>query len=313
MNAVTTPRERALVVRDIREFLVSAENLPSPKGTALQLMAIARDPKADVGDAVKVVKSDPALAGFVLRAANSARFGGLVKAVDLHRAVVRLGMNMIRVHAISLSAMGQKPRQACPNFDYPAFWAECLLSGLMAARVAGGPPPRFPPEEAFSLGLLGRIGKLAFATAAPAEYGEILGSPLAPGEAMEQRERARFGFDHHELSAVLLVDWGLPSKLADVVYWQVDPEAGGLQPDSREHTLAGALQLGNCVAEITFRKEIDPTAVATAYLRAALLGLEPAEVRSLAAEAIAELGEWSSLTGISVPTRTLTPALWPDA
>ena len=139
MNAVTTPRERALVVRDIREFLVSAENLPSPKGTALQLMAIARDPKADVGDAVKVVKSDPALAGFVLRAANSARFGGLVKAVDLHRAVVRLGMNMIRVHAISLSAMGQKPRQACPNFDYPAFWAECLLSGLMAARVASVP------------------------------------------------------------------------------------------------------------------------------------------------------------------------------
>lgn len=313
MDIITMPRDRENVVRDIREFLVGAEQLPSPKGTAVQLMAIARDPRAEVADAVRVVKSDPALAGFVLRAANSARFGGMVKAVDLQRAVIRLGMNMIRVYAITLSVMGEKPRQRCAEFDYAGFWTHALLSGLVAARLAGL-RDGFPPEEAFSLGLLGSIGRLAFATAAPLEYGKLLLQQReAPSASLESLERARFGFDHHELSAVLLVDWGLPSKLADVVYWQFDPEAGGFPAHSREHDTAGALQLAASVAEFSFQASVEPAQVAAAYLRAALLGLAPEEVRRITAEALGELGTWSSLTGISVPTRALTPADWPDA
>ena len=306
-------RNREHVVRDIRDFLVAAESLPSPKGTALQLMAVARDPRADVGEAVKVVKSDPALAGFVLRAANSARFGGLVKAVDLQRAVIRLGMNMIRVYAISLSVMGEKPRQRCPEFDYEHFWTRSLLAGLVAARIAGQ-QGSFPGEEAFSLGLLGHIGRLAFATAAPQDYGRLLGQLAAEGTtSLEAAERKAFGFDHHELSAVLLVDWGLPAKLADVVYWQTDPEEGGFPPQSREYQLAGALQLAGSVADLAFRGEIDSAAVAAAYLRATLLDLSPAQVRSITADALAELGSWSALTRIAVPTRALSPADWPDA
>lgn len=312
MDTLTMTRDREHVVRDIRDFLVSAEHLPSPKGTALQLMAVARDPRADVSDAVKVVKSDPALAGFVLRAANSARFGGLVKAVDLQRAVIRLGMNMIRVYAISLSVMGDKPRQRCPEFDYERFWTRSLLAGLVAARIAAQ-KDGFPAEEAFSLGLLGHIGRLAFATSAPTEYGRVLKQVAAGATTLEAGERLQFGFDHHELSAVLLVDWGLPSKLADVVYWQSDPEAGGFPPESREHLMAGALQLAGSVADLSFQDSLDPAAVAAAYLRAALLELGPAQVRQLTADALGELGSWSSLTKIAVPTRPLSPTDWPDA
>lgn len=313
MDITLMPRERENVLRDIREFLVGAEQLPSPKGTAVQLMTIARDPRADVSDAVRVVKSDPALAGFVLRAANSARFGGLVKAVDLQRAVIRLGMNMIRVYAITLSMMGEKPRQRCPEFDYPGFWTRALLTGLVAARLAGL-RDGFPPEEAFSLGLLGSIGRLAFATAAPAEYGALLRQHLKQSSpTLEEREQQHFGFDHHELSAVLLVDWGLPAKLADVVYWQCDPEAGGFPPHAREHQMAGALQLAATVAELSFLDAVEPAAVSGAYLRAALLDLAPEDMRRITAEALGELAAWSSLTGIAAPTRALTPADWPDA
>jgi HD-like signal output (HDOD) protein len=308
---MTMTRERENVVRDIRDFLVAAESLPSPKGTALQLMAVARDPRAEVSDAVKVVKSDPALAGFVLRAANSARFGGLVKAVDLQRAVIRLGMNMIRVYAISLSVMAEKPRQRCPEFDYERFWTRSLLAGLVAARIAA--QKDFPAEETFSLGLLGHIGRLAFATSVPAEYGRVLSQVASGATTLEAGERAQFGFDHHELSAVLLVDWGLPAKLADVVYWQYDPEEGGFAPESREHQMAGALQLAGSVAELSFRDHLDPAAVAAAYLRAALLDLGPAQVRQITADALGELGNWSAFTKIAVPTRPLSPADWPDA
>ena len=305
-------RDRELVVRDIRDFLVAAESLPSPKGTALQLMTVARDPSADVADAVKVVKSDPALAGFVLRAANSARFGGLVKAVDLQRAVIRLGMNMIRVYAITLSVMGEKPHRQCPEFDYERFWTRSLLAGLVAARIVAQ-QEGLSSEETFSLGLLGQIGQLAFATSTPTEYGRILRQAAEGSISLEAAERSHFGFDHHELSAVLLVDWGLPAKLADVVYWQSQPEEGGFPPQSREHRLAGVLQLAGSVADLSFREHLDPAAAAAAYLRAALLDLSPAQVREITAAALKELETWSVLTRISVPTRALSPVDWPDA
>jgi HD-like signal output (HDOD) protein len=300
MDTDTLNRDRERVVRDIRDFLVAAEKLPSPKGTALQLMAVARNPRSDISDAVRIVKSDPALAGFVLRAANSARFGGLVKALDLQRAVVRLGMNLIRVYAITLSMIGERLKSRCADFNYDGFWTHSLLCGVIAARLAHR-CDTFPAEEAFSLGLLGNIGKLAFATSAPDDYGKALRHAATGDCSIEDAERRIFGFDHHELSAVLLVDWGVPSKMGDVVYWQCDPEAGGFAPESREHQLASALQLAGEMARQAFLPPDAEAATPVAYLRAGILGLSGEDIQRICAESIAELGEWTRLTGVKPP------------
>lgn len=301
-HSPTRPREQ--VDRDIRDFLLGAEKLPSPKGSALQLMAVARDPEARLDDALRVVKSDPALAGFVLRAANSARYGAHGKALDLQRAVLRLGMDLIRVHAITLSMLGQRSRSVCAEFDYDRFWANALLCGVSAAAIARR-CDGVPAEEAFSLGLLGSVGKLAFATSAPEEYGAVLRT-AATGECpIEQAERSRFGFDHHELSAVLLVDWGIPASMADVVYWQRDPEAGGFRPDSRAYRLASTLQLGGEIARGALEPDRAEAGTSILYLRGAALELDAGAIAEISREALAELSEWLAMTGV----RAAKPAM----
>jgi HD-like signal output (HDOD) protein len=288
----TPPRS----VGNIRRFLVAAEDLPSPKGTALHLMEITRSPDASLSEAVRVVRSDPALAAFVLRAANTARFGFRPVLLDLNQAVARLGLDVVRSHAMALSMMSEKPRSLCEAFDYRMFWIRSLATGVAMEHLTSL-LPGLPLTEAFSLGLLAHIGQLAFATSAPREYHSIA-SRLDEGLSDEEisfLERETFGFDHHELSAVLLVDWGIPTSMADVVYWQCDPEGSGCAPDSLQYRLASALQLASRLAACLVPNPYAEERSSVLFLRAAINGLSTLQVYDWAKQTHQELIEWMRL------------------
>ncbi|BAL24439.1 HDOD domain-containing protein [Azoarcus sp. KH32C] len=309
MSNTASPRDRGQVVGNIRDFLLAADELPSPRGAALQLIELARDPNVSIDAVVRVIRSDPALSGFVLRAASAARFGRTERPLDLHQSVVRLGMNIVRAHAVALSLVANRPKVASGRFNYNAFWTSSLLNASVMEALARHRGD-LPASEAFTLGLLSDIGMLAFATASPANYDLALDRAAQFDGPAEEVEQQTFGFDRHELSAVLLVDWGIPTALADVVYWQRDPEGGGFEPDSRSYRLACALQLASRLAEVCLSGSADVESVATVYLRAAILDLSPEETRSLANDALAELPVWIGLVGLPKPQIAALPSDW---
>ena len=309
MSNTAGPRDRGQVVGNIRDFLLAADELPSPRGAALQLIELARDPDVSIDAVVRVIRSDPALSGFVLRAASAARFGRTERPLDLRQSVVRLGMNIVRAHAVALSLVTNRPKVVSRRFNYNAFWTSSLLNASVMEAIARQRGD-LPASEAFTLGLLSDIGLLAFATAAPANYDLALDRASQSDGPVEEVEQQTFGFDRHELSAVLLVDWGIPTALADVVYWQRDPEGGGFEPDSRSYRLACALQLASRLADVCLSGNADVESVATIYLRAAILDLSPEETRALASDALAELPLWIGLVGLPKPQIAALPSEW---
>jgi len=309
MNESTSVRDRDEVVGNIRDFLLAAESLPSPRGAALQLIELSRDPETSIDAIVRVLRSDPALSGFVLRAASAARFGRTERALDLQHAVVRLGLNIVRAHALALSLAGCRPNAASTRFDYHAFWTGALLNAAVMEALARHRGD-LPTAEAFTLGLLSDIGKLVFATAKPRDYDCVLERGAARQDELDGVEREIFGFDHRELSAVLLVDWGIPTALADVVYWQCDPEGGGFAADSRAYRLACGLQFASRVTQTCLAAPPDAGSAGTVYLRGAILDLSPDASRALATEALGELPAWTELVGLPQPVITTLPADW---
>lgn len=311
MTDTASQRDRVQVTGNIREFLLAADELPSPRGAALQLIELARDPEVSIDAVVRVIRSDPALTGFVLRAASAARFGRTERPLDLRQSVVRLGMNIVRAHAVALSLVSNKPKVMSRRFNYNAFWTGSLLTASVMEALARHRGD-LPAAEAFTLGLLSDVGLLAFATAAPASYDLALDRAAQSSEPTEIVEQQTFGFDRHELSAVLLADWGIPTSLADVVYWQCNPEGGGFEADSRSYRLACGLQLASLLAGTCLADEPDPDAVATIYLRAAILDLTPDDARKLASEALMELPTWTGLVGLPKPRIAALPSSWVD-
>jgi len=309
MNESTNPRARGEVVGSIRDFLLAAESLPSPRGAALQLLELSREPETSIDAVVRVVRSDPALSGFVVRAASAARFGRSERALDLKQAVIRLGMNIVRAHALALSLASYQPNTRCRRFDYFAFWTSALLKAAVMEALARHRGD-LPEAEAFTLGLLSDIGKLVFATARPDDYDRVLASGATPHAELDSEERETFGFDHRELSAVLLADWGIPTALADVVYWQCDPEGGDFAPESRAYRLACGLQFASRLAQTCLAAQPAPESVAAVYLRGAVLDLSPDESLALATEALGELPQWTALVGLPKAGITTLPADW---
>ncbi|MGR9114905.1 MAG: GGDEF domain-containing response regulator [Gammaproteobacteria bacterium] len=189
------------------EELKAAERLPSPSGTALAIIKLVQQDDATVQQVAQLVQADPALSGRILRFANSAAFGARRPIVSVPDAVVMMGMHTVRNFALSLSLVGDHLEGRCQGFDYEAYWAKSLILAVAIAAITSRERTA-SPEEAFTLGLLADIGRLALATAWPDIYSGCLGA--ATGKQLLKLERENFDIDHKSLSFVLLSDWGLP-------------------------------------------------------------------------------------------------------
>ncbi|MBS3962964.1 MAG: diguanylate cyclase [Methylomonas sp.] len=236
--------------------LKTAQRLPSPSGTALAIMRLVQDSDATVEALAALVKTDPALTSRVLAFANSAEQGARRPVASIHDAIIRTGMLAVRNFALSLSVLSRY-RSGCPGFDYDAYWSQALAMAVAASTLIAR-ERTVPQEEAFTLGLLSDIGRLALATAWAEQYGDCLGS--ANGEALLHLERERFAVDHEELTLLLLQDWGLPAIFLDGLKASFDPPVA---PEGRVERLAQQLAMARltaryCVADDDYREKLMP-------------------------------------------------------
>lgn len=221
--------------------------LPSPKGVALAILELCRKDEADFNEIARIAQTDPALAGRLLRQANSAARGGRPVA-SVTDAIARLGLGTVRNLALGFSLVDQYHAGPCPGFDYDSFWSHSLLMGV-AMQAFSGLAGAGAADELFACGLLARVGCLALATAHPAEYSPLLAHPDA-ATRLRELEQEHLHTDHLELSAALLTEWGLPSALVEPVYYHENPEASGFSAGSRPHRLVNLFYLAKCVADL---------------------------------------------------------------
>lgn len=200
---------------EIYKKLTAESKLPSPSKVATEVMRLCYSESSSLLDIARVVETDPALSAKLLKYANSALMGARVPITSIQRAAVRIGIRGMAGMALSFSLLAQQNKCECREFNYHRYWSKSLAHAV-AARALGQKDNLFDPDELFTCALLSHIGELAFATAFPDEYGEILsGSPSAK-EVLDEEQRI-FEINHHNLSAEMFSDWGLPRLLGQAV------------------------------------------------------------------------------------------------
>ncbi len=201
------------------QALKNTSALPSPTGTAMELLRLVGDQKATLDAIAAVVEADPATAGRMLKLVNSSFAALPRKIASIPVAVKLLGLRTVRNLALSISLVSNHSKGRCKSFDYERFWSESLAKAVAARQIAG----RFsalPLEEAFIAGLLEGIGVLALATARPEEYAHTIDAAGGEPAALLELERSAFGIDHHELAGEMLADWRVESSICNAVRCQ---------------------------------------------------------------------------------------------
>lgn len=131
--------------------------VPMLPDVANQVLMISNDPDSDAAQLAKLIQSDQALAGHVMRIANSAAYTPNASMVSLQQAVARLGMSLITEIALAAS-LNTKIFKA-PTYEnrINEIWNHALCTAFWAKEVARVSKKNV--EAAFLCGLLHSIGK----------------------------------------------------------------------------------------------------------------------------------------------------------
>lgn len=184
--------------------------LPTPRERALLVLM---NPDAALEDYLSVVEGDPALTTAVLRAANSAMSWPARLIADASEGVVRLGTSAVR-HLITTTVVrSQFATIEASDIDADELWRHVLACALLSEAQTDD---EAAGREAFTVGLLHDLGRLAMAAQAPTRYREVVHA-AQEGTPASQVERALFGVTHAEFGQRICERWRLPDRISETV------------------------------------------------------------------------------------------------
>ncbi len=207
---------------DVERVLESIQELSAQRPVAARIVAVSEAEDADAKTLANILSADVALAGRVMKLANSAYFGMRGRVSSLQFAVTVVGFNTVRtVATVALTDLADESR--LPE----DFWTVSTSLAVAAVRLA----PHFGerPADALCLGALAQLGSALLYHHDQAGYAELLAAEVSFA-GRRRREVARYGMSAVQLTAVALEEWGFPHSML-VPLQRVDDRtspAGGL-------------------------------------------------------------------------------------
>ena len=218
---------------------ITANVPPFPKA-ARRVLLMLRDPGVELVRVAEVVALDQALAGRVLRLANSAYFGLPRRINSVTEALVLLGFVNVRNVLISAS-VGHILFEGAPSYGLePGMLWEHSVGVAHAAQILTRRNDVRKFDVAFSAGLLHDVAKIVIDRSLRGEArGELLAAIKAFGEI--EAETEMLGATHAEIGSRICTRWNLPVEIVEAVGFHHNSrrlrrpqpssvDCGGLQP-----------------------------------------------------------------------------------
>jgi HD-like signal output (HDOD) protein len=161
------------------------------------------------------LENDPALTTRILKVVNSSLFGLTRKVTDLGQALALLGVKPLKMLVLGFSLPDQLVAETEKEV-LTEYWRHTLLKAAGCREICRR---LFPAraEEAFTAGLLQDVGELVLIQQLGASYISFRGQVRKDQRPLREAEWLALGFDHVELSARVLSQWGMPPAFVAIV------------------------------------------------------------------------------------------------
>ncbi|MDB5880029.1 MAG: putative signal transduction protein, partial [Variovorax sp.] len=118
----------------IQDVLSGQIELPMVPQVVQRVLAVIREPDANLADVTREIEQDPVLSSRVLRLANSSFFGGRRSLSSIDDAVSTVGLNSLQTLLIASGAMAAFV--AVPAVNLRQFWMVSAISASSARQIA---------------------------------------------------------------------------------------------------------------------------------------------------------------------------------
>ncbi|MEQ9406329.1 MAG: HDOD domain-containing protein [Fuerstiella sp.] len=223
--------------------ILASEHVPSLPEVALRIIEIAQQPDPDTQELIRTVRTDPGIAGRILKFANSALFGLRHRPTSIEAAVPILGSTLVRTLTLGFSLARQTPQSDALRPWFRQLWRESMFQAaaaeFLAERVDGADPPTW-----FLAGLLQDVGRLAMLNVAQVDYFQNV-LDQGRSQPLRQLEANHFGFTHTDVSSALCRKWNLPAEMVAAIGAHHNP-VRDVTPESCSALKAGLAAAAGC-------------------------------------------------------------------
>ncbi|GGY69355.1 hypothetical protein GCM10011613_12110 [Cellvibrio zantedeschiae] len=218
---------------NLQTLIDNAQKLPNIPKVVQELIESFGDENVSNDAIAKKISADQVLTIKVLRAANSAHYGGNRKVGSVSDAVFLLGFNAVRTLVLASGLTGAF--KAPEGFDLKKFWHDSFAVAATCKWIA-----RYShddAETAFTCGMIHNIGELLIHILLPAECAEMQ-KVVDKGARNVDIEKNYLGFDFSEAGAELAHRWKFPEAIVKGIRYQLDPHEAEVFP-----RLAGVINI----------------------------------------------------------------------
>jgi HD-like signal output (HDOD) protein len=210
---------------NLQNLIDNAQKLPNIPKVVQELIESFGDENVSNDAIAKKISADQVLTIKVLRAANSAHYGGNRKVGSVNDAVFLLGFNAVRTLVLASGLTGAF--KAPEGFDIKKFWHDSFAVAAICKWIA-----RYShddAETAFTCGMIHNIGELLIHILLPAECAEMQ-KVVDKGARNVDIEKNYLGFDFSEAGAELAHRWKFPDTIVKSIRYQLDPHEAEFFP-----------------------------------------------------------------------------------
>lgn len=202
--------------------------LPPLPYVAHEIMLTVNTDEGDIDRIGRAVDQEPGLAARMVSLANAAFFSRHRPVYSSRDAILRLGLERVRVVAASLLLAQQFQLDRCPGFRADLYWRNAVGTAFAAGRLARHLTEPVPSDAAYLAGLLHNIGLPLLVHVFPGEMDRVFSArEREPERSLAAGTRAAVGIDQHEAGAMLLDEWGLPEAVVTTArYLERTPPPG---------------------------------------------------------------------------------------
>ena len=198
------------------KYLRNVESLVPFPQIALEVLDIAYSKDCNFKKLSNKIEQDQNLVANMLRMANSAYFGHMKKITSILDIIVRLGLENVKMIAISSASLGVlKSPQEAYHMEPGDLWQHTFATATLAAII--GKYAQYQECTAlYTAGLLHDVGKVILNGPL---LSEIFNNPDLVHENMDiiDYERTFLQTDHARVGMVLLQQWNLPGEITTPV------------------------------------------------------------------------------------------------
>lgn len=215
----TLALRHVLLDDSVRAMVNRVNSLPVVPDLYLAITQELRTDEPNIRRIAALVEQDVGMTATLMKVVNSSFFGFYEKVTSPERAVILLGIDVLKGLVLGTRLL-QEFRSPCYfGFSIHKLWEHCFQTGMFARAIATDCcPGRSFADACFISGMLHDVGKLVLLSLPDDMYLPIIESVQQKGGPVVTAEEDMLHLNHAHIGAYLLGLWGFPIEVVNGVY-----------------------------------------------------------------------------------------------